>query len=35
MTSDLSSVGANFTYNEHYQLAVYSDCDPCPPHYRC
>jgi len=32
---DMRNVSANFTYGEHFQLAIYVDCEPCPPHYRC
>ena len=24
----------NLTYQEHYQIAIYVDCKPCPPRYK-
>ena len=35
MTLDLRSVAANLTYDEHYRIAVYVDCKPCPTGYAC
>jgi hypothetical protein len=35
VTLDLRSAAANLTYDEHYRLAVYVDCKPCPTAYKC
>ena len=35
VTMNLTQLSVNFTYNDHYQLAVYADCLPCPPRYTC
>lgn len=35
LTLDLRSVAANLTYDEHYRIAVYVDCKPCPTSYAC
>lgn len=32
---DLTGLPRNMTYQEHYRLAVYVDCMPCPVRYRC
>lgn len=35
ITLDLSALSRNVTYGQHYQLAVYLDCKPCPTRYQC
>ncbi|CAM9426180.1 unnamed protein product, partial [Ectocarpus fasciculatus] len=35
VTLDLSALSRNVTYGQHYQLAVYLDCKPCPTRYQC
>ncbi|CAM9147362.1 unnamed protein product, partial [Choristocarpus tenellus] len=35
ITLDTSSLTNNMTYGQHYQLAVYLDCKPCPTQYQC
>jgi len=35
VTMNLTNIATNFTYNDHYRLAVYVDCKPCPPRYQC
>lgn len=32
---DLTGLPRNMTYAEHYRLAVYVNCMPCPVRYRC
>ena len=32
---DLSALPNNMTYSEHYRIAIYKDCKPCPPLYKC
>ena len=32
---DLSDIPTNMTYGNHYRLALYEDCKPCPPMYIC
>ena len=32
---DLTGLPTNMTYQDHYRIAVYVDCKPCPPRYRC
>ena len=32
---DLSKLSTNMTYSDHYRLAVYKDCKPCPTQYLC
>jgi len=34
-TFDFSKIQANLTYGEHYRIAVYVDCKPCPAQYIC
>jgi hypothetical protein len=34
-TLNLTGISRNLTYNEHYQIGVYVDCDPCPVRYQC
>jgi hypothetical protein len=35
LTVDLRSLLRNMTYNAHYQLSVYIDCEPCKVRYDC
>jgi len=35
VTLDLSFLANNLTYNDHYRLAVYIECKPCPTRYIC
>ncbi|MEO1777025.1 MAG: hypothetical protein AAFS07_18955, partial [Pseudomonadota bacterium] len=35
LTLDLGQLAANLTYNDHYRIAVYVDCKPCPARYQC
>lgn len=35
ITLDISGLTRNMTYGQHYQLAVYVDCKPCPTRYEC
>lgn len=35
VTLNLTGLSVNFTFNDHYQVAVYVDCEPCPPRYQC
>ena len=35
VTLDISALSRNVTYGQHYQLAVYLDCKPCPTRYQC
>jgi len=35
ITMDLSKLSRNLTYDTDWQLAVYLDCKPCPPRYKC
>ena len=35
ITIDMRTVDYNMTYNEHYRLAVYAGCSPCPTRYLC
>jgi len=35
LTMDLRGLAVNFTWDSHFQLSVYADCDPCPPRYVC
>eukprot|EP00973_Karenia_brevis_P077605 10784390-Karenia_brevis.AAC.1 len=32
---DLNELLYNLTYNDHFRLAVYEDCTPCPARYIC
>jgi hypothetical protein len=34
-TVDLTDIPRNMTYNEHYRIGVYVDCQPCPTRYQC
>ena len=35
VTLDFTQLESNLTYGEHYRIAVYVDCKPCPPSYVC
>ena len=34
-TMNMTQLTRNLTYGEHYRLAIYIDCKPCPPRYVC
>ena len=35
LTIDHSHLPNNLTYGDHYRIAIYDGCKPCPIHYRC
>jgi len=35
LTVDLRRLAVNLTYDDHYRIAVYVDCKPCPVQYAC
>jgi hypothetical protein len=35
LTLDLRDLAVNLTYDDHYRIAVYVDCKPCPVQYAC
>ena len=35
LTIDQSHLPSNLTYGDHYRIAIYDGCKPCPIRYRC
>ena len=35
LSLNLTGLSTNFTFNDHYRLSTYVDCEPCPPRYKC